>query len=68
MNRFRIHSSNGDSVDYTGEYRVLSSGVLVVKPDDKGPILISPSGWLELHIMDTPGMGLDEVLGETRGL
>lgn len=68
MNKFRIHRSDGGSVDYTGEYRVLSSGVLVVKPDGQAPFLMSPSGWLEVAIMDSPGMGLDEVMGETRGL
>ena len=68
MNKFRIHKSAGAKVDYTGDYRVLSSGVLVVKPEGQGPFLMSPSGWLEVEIMDSPGMGLDEIMGETRGL
>jgi hypothetical protein len=67
MIAFRVHESSGNTVEVTGEFKVVDSGALVVKPHGEAPFVMSPSGWLRIDFLDV-STGLGEVLADLRAV
>lgn len=62
MTRFRIVSPNGTSKLYQGTYKVYPSGVLGVVPKDASPFVLSPTGWLQITVIDAPEFSLEALI------
>lgn len=50
--KFTIHGSNGQAVTVDGTYFVHDNGVLAVKPVSGAPYIMSPSGWVQVTILE----------------
>jgi hypothetical protein len=53
--KFSVATANGEVIEYEGELRVGTfSGVLSIKPDSGGYVLVSPNAWDSVEVSGSP--------------
>ena len=52
--KFSVATPDGKVTPYEGQYTIGDSGVLSILPQTGNPVILSPSGWLAVEIIDAP--------------